>query len=213
MNKRKLPKAIVWTADDMRQAGAENNRHREPQNPAVLNEPAAGQPMVSHNVIEMMPKTEPGASPETAPRSAPAAASAADEALLAQRRLRARAIVARHANFSAIGGMIPIPIANVAGVTAILVRMVRSLSALYEVPFERTRARAIVIGLMGGVMPSGLAIVTTSTLMYFIPGANLVGLAVSSVSASASARAIGQIFIEHFENGSSLIDFPSAVLR
>lgn len=211
MNKRKLPKAIVWTADDMRQAGAENsNRPREPQNAAVLNEPAPARPPASHNVIEMMPKAELGGGPTNAPSSA---ASAADHARLAQRRLRARAIVARHANFSAIGGMIPLPLVNVAGVTAILVRMVRSLSALYEVPFERTRARAIVIGLMGGVMPSGLAVVTASTLVYFMPGANLVGLAVSSVSASASARGIGQIFIEHFENGSSLIDFPSAVLR
>jgi len=67
--------------------------------------------------------------------------------------------------------------------------------------------------LMGGIMPAGLATAATSTLMYFVPGYNLVGLAISSVTASASARSIGQIFIDHFENGSTLVDFPSAILR
>jgi hypothetical protein len=33
------------------------------------------------------------------------------------------------------------------------------------------------------------------------------------VTAAAYARSIGQLFVEHFENGSTLIDFPSAVLR
>ena len=91
--------------------------------------------------------------------------------------------------------------------------MVKSLSGLYGVPFERNRARAIIVGSMGGVMPAGLASVATSTLIYLVPGCNLIGLAVSSVTASAYARGIGQMFIEHFETGSSLIDFPSAILR
>jgi uncharacterized protein (DUF697 family) len=210
MNRKKLPKAIVWTADDMRKAGADGGQRRDPQSPVVMNEPSASRTTgASHNVIEMMPKADAAstdavtAPPQTAP----------DDAFLAQRRSRARAIVERHANLSAVGGIIPVPIANIAGITAIIVRMVRLLSKLYDVPFERNRARAIVIGLMGGVMPTGLATVATSTLIYFMPGYNLVGLAVSSITASAYARGIGQMFIEHFENGSTLIDFPSAVLR
>jgi len=39
---------------------------------------------------------------------------------------------------------------------------------------------------------------------YFIPGYNLVGLAVSSVTASALARSIGRMLIEHFETGATL---------
>ena len=34
--------------------------------------------------------------------------------------------------------MIPLPILNIAGITAIVVRMVRKLSKLYGVPFERS---------------------------------------------------------------------------
>jgi uncharacterized protein (DUF697 family) len=121
--------------------------------------------------------------------------------------------VERYANFCAVGGIIPVPVANAAAITAIMVRMVKSLSSLYGVPFERNRARAVVIGLMGGVLPTGFATIATTTITYFIPGYGLLGLAVSSVTSSAYARGIGQLFIEHFENGATLFDLRSIVLR
>ena len=65
------------------------------------------------------------------PRPAPpriGAGAAADPAA-ALRRRRAVAIVERYANYSAIGGAIPMPLANAAAITALLVRMVKSLSA------------------------------------------------------------------------------------
>jgi uncharacterized protein (DUF697 family) len=87
--------------------------------------------------------------------------------------------------------------------------MVKLLSDLYGIPFERDRARAIVVGLMGGAMPTGLGAVTTSTLFYIVPGSALVGLAVSSITAVACTRSIGRIFVEHFETGSSLHDLSA----
>jgi uncharacterized protein (DUF697 family) len=119
-----------------------------------------------------------------------------------ERRLsQAHAIVERHATYSAAGGLIPLPIANVAGVTAIIIRMVKMLSRLYDVPFERDRTRALVVGMMGGAMPTGLAAVASSTLQYLIPASGILGLAVSSVAAVGSTRSIGLVFIEHFEGG------------
>ena len=125
----------------------------------------------------------------------------------------ARAIVDRHAKYSAAGGIIPLPVLTLAGITAIIVRMVKMLSDLYGVPFERDRARAIVLGWVGGTMPTGFGAVTASTLMYIVPGGNLIGLAVSSVTAVACTRRIGRVFIENFENGATLLDFPAAEAR
>ena len=116
-------------------------------------------PAATDNVIEMVPKSGP-ASAGSEPGASPADPAAA------LRRRKAVAIVERYANYSAIGGAIPIPLANAAAITALLVRMVKSLSELYAVPFERNRTRSVVIGLMGGALPTGFATIATSTLSY-----------------------------------------------
>ena len=131
----------------------------------------------------------------------------------ALRRRRAIALVERYANWAAVGGAIPVPLANAAAITTLMVRMIKSLSTLYEVPFERNRTRAAVVGLMGGVLPTGLATVATSTLTYFVPGYGLLSLAVSSVTSSTYARSIGRLYIEHFENGATHVDFRSIILK
>jgi uncharacterized protein (DUF697 family) len=164
-------------------------------------------PSSPDNVIEMVPRSDAASAPHV---SEPAAAPADSEAAL--RRRSAVATVERYANLSAVGGAIPIPLANAAAITALMVRMVRSLSALYGVPFERNRTRSIVIALMGGALPTGFATIATSTITLFVPGLNLLGLAVSSVTSGAYARAIGQLFIEHFENGAA-VDLRSIIKR
>jgi uncharacterized protein (DUF697 family) len=188
MNKKKFPKAVLRTAEQMREAGR-----------------AAPPKAATDNVIEMMPKPEAQAAtiaPETA----------ANDAAAVRRRRKAVAIVERYANYSAVGGAIPMPLVNATAITAILVRMVKSLSDLYGVPFEGNRTRAVVIALMGGALPTGFSTIATSTLTYFVPGLNLVGLAVSSVTSGAYARSIGQLYIEHFEIGSAP-DLRSVVWR
>jgi uncharacterized protein (DUF697 family) len=205
MNKKKLPKAVLLTADDLREAGAKQRQARPAEwDDARATDAAA--PSASSNVIEMTPKPD---NDQTAlPQLSPQAATEA-----ARRRRKAVAIVERHANMSVVGGVLPVPILNAAAITAILVRMVRQLSNLYGVPFQRNRAHALVIGLMGGVMPTGLASAASSALVYVMPGANVIGLVVSSVTAGTCARSLGRLFIYHFESGATLVDFPSKILR
>ncbi len=218
MSVKKLPKAIRSTIDEMREAALGRGAGEGQATPARLpdlNDPSdrrvpAWQSGRTGDVIEMAPQA---ASPPVAHALMLAAPTQSDIYYAARRRSLAGRIVERHAAYSAVGGVIPLPIANVASITAIIVRMVKRLSDLYGVPFERDRARAIVVGLLGGATPTGLAAVTTSTLVYLIPGANLVGLAVSSVAGSACTRAIGRVFVEHFESGAALIDFPTIESR
>jgi len=153
---------------------------------------------------DVIEETQASSTPVTATLARAARASA--EINVAKRQAQARAIVARHAAYSAVGGIVPLPVASVAGITTIIIRMVKMLSDLYGVPFERDRARAIIVGLVGGTMPTGFATVTTSTLFYVVPSGALMGLVVSSVTAIACTRSIGQIFIEHFESGATLHD-------
>jgi uncharacterized protein (DUF697 family) len=166
MNRKKLPKAVTRTADDMRKTRATAG--------------VASSSQVSQSV----------------------------EVDATRRPVRANAIVERYANISAIGGIIPLPLINVAGVTLIILRMVKRLCELYAIPYEQGRARLLIVGLAGGAVPTTASAVTTSTLIYFVPGANLLGLAVSSVTASVCTRGIGRRFVEHFEKGGTLMEFP-----
>lgn len=209
MNKKKLPKAVLRTADQMREAATESTQ--DASHPVDLNEPSVTRPAalraaLADNVIEMVPKGE------TAETMRPAASAAGNGAAALRRRM-AVATVERYANWAAVGGVIPVPLANAAAVTTLMVRMIHSLSKLYGVPFEKNRTRAAVVGLTAGVLPTGLATVAASAVTYLVPGYGLLGLAASSVTSSAYTRSIGRLYIEHFESGSTEINFRSIVLR
>ena len=209
VSKKKLPNAIMHPIEGMREAVAAD-RSREWRGPftstTASNQSANGGAITARSgrVGEVIEETRVSAMPVTAAPTRGAGKFA--ETNLAKRQARARAIVARHAAYSAVGGIVPLPVASVAGITTIIIRMVKMLSDLYGVPFERDRARAIIVGLVGGTVPTGFAAVTTSTLFFAVPSGALMGLVVSSVTAIACTRSIGQIFIEHFESGATLHD-------
>ncbi len=209
VSKKKLPNAIIHPIDGMREAVAAD-RSREWRGGLTAmtasNQSANGEAVTAPSgpMGEVIEKTRASAVPVTATSTRGARTST--ETNLAKRQAQARAIVARHAAYSAVGGILPLPVASVAGITTIIIRMVKMLSNLYGVPFERDRARAIIVGLVGGTVPTGFATVATSTLFFVVPSGALMGLVVSSFTAIACTRSIGQIFIEHFESGATLHD-------
>ena len=201
---KKLPKAILQTADAMRESAAAAQRPDRFQPVAGPTTTATRNSTAAARIVP----PDPEASATLVANDAGPVTVLRDDTFEVRHRSMARRIVERHANLSAIGGVVPLPILNVAGVTAIILRMLKKLSYHYGVPFERERARMIVVGLTGGCMPTGLAAVTASTLSFVLPGSNLFGLAVCSVTASACTRGIGKMFIELFENGATWRDLP-----
>jgi uncharacterized protein (DUF697 family) len=199
MSKRRLPGAIRRPSADEASAAVQPAVQYEAPVPAP--DTSRGRPTGrAVEVIEATPNLTPDArAPDTAAPIAPDAD---------KRRSQAAAMVERHAAGSAVGGIIPLPIANLASITALNVHMLKRLCELYGVPYERDRARAMVIALLGGIMPSGLGMITASTLGLIIPASGLIGLAVSSVSALACTRRIGQTLIGHFESGKTLHEIP-----
>jgi uncharacterized protein (DUF697 family) len=203
MNRKKLPKVIVRTREAVPPAPvvAAERGHTPSTHPAPM--PASIAEVVA---LKPIPAPESGPTPSEPVRPAPRGFARAR----AIRRARAMRIVNRHAGLSAVGGVLPLPIANFASVTAVILRMVKVLSDHYSAPFERDRARAIVVAMVVGAMPTGLGAVASSALFYIVPGAALPSLAISSFSAAACTRGIGRIFVEHFESGATLADFPDA---
>jgi uncharacterized protein (DUF697 family) len=206
MSRRQLPKVIMRVSDDDMSGAPVGLGAPDVQSvPPTETSPA-------HVIAAFGRDSDPVTSgAETAPETAsasstlPQAASMPDPAT-ARRRARALRIVDRYVVYSAVGGIVPLPLVNVASITGLIVRMVKVLSDHYGVAFEKDRARAIVVGFVAGAMPSGLGSVASSTLTYLMPHSALAGLAVSSVTAAACTRSIGRIFVEHFENGAALVD-------
>jgi uncharacterized protein (DUF697 family) len=194
MTRKQLPKAITRTGRDLKSAAALLVPDEEA--PAAPVSPKSPQVEAADSVLTI--SAQPAANDPLPGWSERA------KALAVQRRVLAVKIVERHKVYAAAGGLVPVPIANVAAVTAIIMRMVKQLSGLYQVPFEQDRTRSAIIGLMDGAVPTGLGTATASTLAIAVPGSAFVGLGVSAVTAGALTRGIGLVFIEHYETGAPL---------
>jgi uncharacterized protein (DUF697 family) len=179
MTRKRLPRAIRQPVDELGRLAAV---------PAGHEEPAADEAALAISSIPAANDTLPAASVDSR---------------AAKRRALAQKIVERHKTYAAMGGLLPLPIVNIATVTAVIMRMIKQLSELYQMPFERDRTRSIVIGLIGGAVPSGFGFATTSTLALLIPASGFVGLAVSAATAAALTRGIGLVFADSFEQSAA----------
>ena len=190
MTRKPLPKAITQPLGNLRSfdrgAAAEN----------ALAEPSTAAPF---DKVEAEPPLAVSSAPIANDVAAPA--SEVSQKFAARRRALAHKIVSRHKNYAAAGGLVPLPVINIAGVTAINLRMVKQLSELYQVPFERDRTRSLIVGLIGGAVPTGVGTATSSIMMWVMPGGVLLGLGAAALTAGALTRGIGLVFIESFERG------------
>jgi uncharacterized protein (DUF697 family) len=206
MRRKPLPKAITRSIANLQQIAAgfaADEQGRVP--PHVAREAQS----VAFDAVEPEPKSEaaPAAMPDTVnnpirqepsePRLEPK--SRAADPLAARRRALARRIVDRHKNYAAAGGLVPLPAANIASVTAVNLRMVKQLSELYGVPFQRDRTRSLIIALIAGAVPTGAGLAASSTLMWIVPGGLVWGLGAAALTAGALTRGIGLVFVDSFE--------------
>ena len=193
MTRKPLPKAITRPLGDFRTPGPEVSADAiaPSTNGALRHDQAEPEPPLAVSSAPIANDLKP-------------AAPALSQKLASKRSTEAQKIVARHRNYAAAGGLLgPLPLVSIASLATINVRMVRQLSELYQVPFQRDRTRSFIVGLIGAAVPAGAGIATSSTLMWIIPGGLLAGMGVSAVTAAALTRGIGLVFVESFEGNSA----------
>jgi len=190
MTRKPLPKAIRRPITNLRDFAADTAIEEEASVPSA---PAAQSAPEHVLAVSSAPIAN-----DSAPLMTEEAKAAA-----AKRRAAAHKIVSRYKNYAALGGLVPLPVANIASVTAVNLRMVKQLSDLYQVPFQRDRTRALIVGLIGGAVPTGVGTATSATLMFIVPGGLLWGMGASALTAGALTRAIGLVFIESFETAAA----------
>jgi hypothetical protein len=109
MTRKPLPKAITRSLEDVHVIGG-GVMADEPGTYARHFDPVEPEPAPHHHP---RPRTEPGPEADARPPLSPSA-----QAFAARRYKLARQIVDRHKTYAALSGLSPIPVANVAGITA-----------------------------------------------------------------------------------------------
>jgi uncharacterized protein (DUF697 family) len=207
MTRRQLPKAITRAVAERHEAEVDADE--------VTSEEHAPKPVPRNPARRRAEQAIEGAAPandaaaesdgKTEPTSVTGELLAPDAGRIAprneERRRAAEKVVGRYKVYAALGGLFPMPAINVAGLTAINMRMVKALCDRYELPFEGNQTRSMIMGLIGGSVPTGLGFAAASVVGLVLPAGAFVGLAASSASAAAMTRAIGLMFIDYFENG------------
>lgn len=119
------------------------------------------------------------------------------------------AIIADHTSYAMASALIPIPMVDVAAVTLVQLDMVRALAEAYEVDYDRTKTRAVILSLTGAA-----AARLGASALKVIPGfGTIAGAATQVVLSGATTFAVGQIFMNHFENRGTLENFETDLLR
>ena len=126
----------------------------------------------------------------------------------------ANALVRKYMNWSFVGGIVPVPLADVAAVTGVQLKMLYELSKLYGVPFKAHLAKPIVASLMGSVGPSAAAGGVLALGIKTVPViGTMLGLLTMPALSVAATYAVGRVFIAHFESGGTLLDFDPVKMR
>lgn len=126
---------------------------------------------------------------------------------------KAQPIIKRHVVFSMGAGFIPIPIVDIAAVTAVQLDMLRQLCKLYDQDYNDSSGKAFV-GTLAGNTLSRIVAHTVGSVFKVVPiiGSALGGLTVSAFS-GATTYAIGQVVAQHFASGGSMNEFDAAELK
>lgn len=116
--------------------------------------------------------------------------------------LAASEIVRNHTIYSMGGSLIPVPLLDLAAVTAIQLDMVKQLSNLFGADYSENSGKTLVGALTGNVFAR-----LGASLIKSIPGIGSILGGVSLVALSGAATyALGNVYVKHVSEGGSLSD-------
>ena len=118
-------------------------------------------------------------------------------------------IIRDHVTYAVAAGAIPVPLADLAAVTAIQLDAVRALAKVYEVEFDPALGKGLIASIIG-TSAGRIA----SSIAKAVPGVGWVPATVANAAfAGASTYALGHLFQAHFAREGSLDDMDAASSR
>ena len=133
---------------------------------------------------------------------------------MSERDATALKAVETYSLYSAAAGLIPVPLIDLAAVTALQIKMLAEVARAYDQKFEADRARPIIASLIGGLASTSLGYGIGNHLLKGVP---LVGPVLGAfsmpITAGAVTWAVGKVFVQHFASGGTLLDFDPEKMR
>lgn len=127
---------------------------------------------------------------------------------LSARALAPALIISRHCRYASAVGLIPIPLVDIAAMTAVRVNMVAELAAHYRVDFDRQFTKSLVVSVVAAISGRAIAFRVARQLLRAIPSVGIAArLIAEPMSAYGATWTVGQLFDQHFANGGTLFDF------
>ena len=123
--------------------------------------------------------------------------------------MEADGVIRTHVLWSMGAGLMPVPLLDIAAVTAVQMDMLKQLASLYEVDYSNSTGKEFVSALTG----STLARIGASAAKT-VPGIGtfLGGVSMSALS-GASTYAVGQVAKGHFESKGDLLEIDPESAR
>jgi len=133
---------------------------------------------------------------------------------VSQATVKANRVVTRYVLGTIAAAVIPFPLADLAVVSGVQLKMLHSLSNTFGIPFRKEWGKAAVSSLIGGALPVASTPLLLSSLAKLIPvGGQIVGLGTQAVLNGATTYALGKVFIQHFASGGTFLTFDPEKVR
>lgn len=120
----------------------------------------------------------------------------------------AERIIREHIIWSVGAGLVPVPLLDIAAVSAIQLDMLKQLATHYKVRYTESEGKVFLSAMTGSILAK-----LAANAIKFIPGiGSVIGGISMSVLSGASTYALGQVAVGHFENNGTFsgIDFDKA---
>ena len=146
--------------------------------------------------------------------SAEAVAVVTSEPVVETNEQKALKLTRHYCLWSMGGGMIPVVGLDLAAIIAAQIKMIHEISKVYQVEFKESRAKSIVVTLIGslGFVPLGTGICFSAMKLVPFLG-SLAATFALPVSAGAVTYATGKVFILHFESGGTFLNFNAEQMK
>lgn len=109
-------------------------------------------------------------------------------------------------------GLAPFPLIDMLIISSAQLKMLHSLSRVYDVEFSNNLGKSLIAALMGGGIPSRVSL-SLASLGKTLPVTWATAAVSVSLFGGASTYAIGKVFILHFESGGTFLNFDPQKVR